>query len=349
MTAPSARNVRLRGPDELIAAVPHLLGFHPADSLVLVALTAGRIELTLRVDLVPGSQADLLAVQLVEPVCRQRPSGVVLVVFGGHGPDAPNSPGAAAVEALTIALAGRGIPVLHAAWARASERGAPWRCYDEPGCGGTLPDPTASPLGAATVAAGLVTFGDRAELTRLLAPDPPAVLARRRTALDRAARPRLPGGDGKRIRGALHTVQDAVRAADRDELVLDDAAVVRLAGALADRWVRDACLPLCAGGTAEGAGRLWLALTRGTPEPERAEPACLFAITSYLRGEGALAGMALEAALLADPGHRLAALLQAALAAGIPPSRMREVARAAAAEARAQLGAAVVSPRRGRE
>lgn len=348
MTTPSTCTVRLRGPDELIAAVPHLLGFHPADSLVLVALTAGRIGLTLRVDLLPGAQADLLAAQLVEPVCRQRSSGVVLVVFGGGGPDAPSSPGAAAVEALTIALAGRGIPVLHAVWARASARGAPWRCYEEPGCGGTLPDPAISPLGAATVAAGLVTFGDRDELARLLAPDPPEVLAPRRAALDRVARAGRPGGDAKRTRRALHTVQDWVRAADRGELVLDDAAVVRLAGALADRWVRDACLPLCVGGTAEAAGRLWLALTRGTPDPERAEPACLLAITSYLRGEGALAGMALEAALLADPGHRLAALLQTALAAGIPPSRMREVARAAAAEARAQLGPAV-SSRRGRE
>ena len=347
MAPSSTCTVRLRGPDELIAAVPHLLGFHPADSLVLVALTAGRIGLTLRVDLAPGTQADLLAAQLVGPVCRQRPSGVVLVVIGGVGPDASNSPGAAAVKALTIALAGRGIPVLHAAWARASERGAPWRCYDEPGCCGTLPDPAASPLGAATVAAGLVTFGDRAELTRLLTPDPPEVLARRRTALDRAARSDPPGGTTKASR-ALRTVQDAVRAADRGELVLDDAAVIRLAGALADRSVRDACLPLCGGGSAEAAGRLWLALARGSPDPERAEPACLFAVTSYLRGEGALAGMALEAALLADPGHRLAALLQAALAGGIPPARVREVAWAAAAEAHAQLGPGVVSSPRGR-
>lgn len=347
MTAPSTRTVRLRGPDELIAAVPHLLGFHPADSLVLMALTAGRIGLTLRADLVPGAQADLLAAQLVEPVCRQRPSGVVVVVFGGGDSDAPSPPGAAVVEALTIALARRGIPVLHAAWARASERDAPWRCYDEPGCGGTLPDPAASPLGVATVAAGLVTFGDRAELACLLAPDPPEVLARRRRALDHATRIGPPGGDPKQTRRALHTVQDAVQAAGRGELVTDDTAVIGLAGALADRWVRDACLSLCVGGTAEAAGRLWLALTRGTPEPERAEPACLLAITSHVRGEGALAGMALEVALLADPGHRLAELLQTALAAGIPPSRVREVATAAAAEACAQLGPAL-SARRGR-
>jgi len=38
--------LRLRGPADLIAAVPYLLGFQPSDSLVLVGLDRGRLVVT---------------------------------------------------------------------------------------------------------------------------------------------------------------------------------------------------------------------------------------------------------------------------------------------------------------
>jgi hypothetical protein len=50
-TAPATR-VRLTDPSELIAAVPHLLGFHPRDSLVVISLDRRRLGMTLRADLV---------------------------------------------------------------------------------------------------------------------------------------------------------------------------------------------------------------------------------------------------------------------------------------------------------
>jgi hypothetical protein len=38
MSAPPAGSIRLTDPSELIAAVPHLLGFHPHDSVVILTL-----------------------------------------------------------------------------------------------------------------------------------------------------------------------------------------------------------------------------------------------------------------------------------------------------------------------
>lgn len=342
MTVPSPGAVRLREHGELIAAVPHLLGFHPVDSLVAVAVEGNRIGLTLRTDLVRDEDAELLAAQLAEPLARQRPSGVLLMVIGGGDGSGDVLPCDAIVTAVADAIERLGVPVLHVAWARSTHRDAPWRCYEDVGCGGRVPDPDASAVGAATVAAGLVTFRDRAELARLLAPDPPDVLARRSAALDLAMRRGLVTRIRRRPDRALGGVEKAVRAARRAKLPDDDATIVRLALALADRRVRDACMPLCTGEWAQSAGSLWLALTRAVPEPQRAEPATLLAITCYLRGEGALAGMALEVALLADPEHRLAGLLQVALDAGVPPARLREVSGHAAAQA-AELLAEQVS------
>src|SRR5262249_60782180 len=77
---------------------------------------------------------------------------------------------------------------------------------------------------------------------------------------------------------------------------------------------------------AAAAERLWLALVRAPPAPERAEPAALLALTAYLRGDGGLASVALEAALLACPHHSLSGLLRAALDGGMPPELLREIA-----------------------
>ena len=51
MTTTSAERISLRSPAALCCAVPHLLGFHPQDSAVLVWLTGGSIILTQRLDL----------------------------------------------------------------------------------------------------------------------------------------------------------------------------------------------------------------------------------------------------------------------------------------------------------
>jgi Domain of unknown function (DUF4192) len=79
--------------------------------------------------------------------------------------------------------------------------------------------------------------------------------------------------------------------------------------------------------------RLWLALTRSTPAPELASPATLAAFTAYLRGNGALAGIALERALEAWPGHDLATLLSMALETGLPPAALARLADDAVADA----------------
>jgi hypothetical protein len=70
---------------------------------------------------------------------------------------------------------------------------------------------------------------------------------------------------------------------------------------------------------------VWAALTRETPDPEAAEPATQLAVSALLRGDGALAIIALDRAERAWPGHAFAALVRRAAEAGVRPSAMREV------------------------
>jgi hypothetical protein len=332
MSAPAAGCVRLSDPSELIAAIPHLLGFHPRDSVVLLALHGKGLGLTVRADLVTDDQAPLLAEHLLTPIARQRPSGVALVVIGGDPVPDGELPHRVLVNVIDDVLIGAGLPVVHAAWTTETANGAPWRCYDDPLCAGTVADPTASPLAVATVAAGAVTFSSREELAALLTADDPTVLQRRAALLDAAdAEHPLSARAVRQRRATLTGLYRAAAVADPE---LSDSIIAEVASALCDHRVRDACLPWCAGSGAVAAERLWLALVRATPAPERAEPAALLAFTAYLRGDGALASVALEVALEACPHHSLSTLLRAALDGGLPPELLRGVARDAAAALR---------------
>jgi len=330
--------IKLSDPAELVSALPYLVGFYPRDSMVVVCLQgpSPRIGLAVRADLPPAGHEEELAQSLIGPVLARHPVGVLLVVVGGGQPHPVlGLPGAAAVAAVSRVFELHGVLTMQALWAESLDENAPWACFERC-CGGRLPDPAAGEVAAAVTAAGLVTFTDRGELERLVAPDDDQVLARRGALLDAAVgeldRELSEDPDGV-TRRHLTLVLDAVDAAGRGELPVTDDQIVRLAMALADRPVRDWCLRLCrdesgadTGCRAVAAERLWLALTRATPAPELAGPATLAAFTAYLRGNGALAGMALERALRAWPGYDLAALLAVALETGMPPSTLTQIA-----------------------
>jgi hypothetical protein len=323
-------NLRLRDPADLLTAVPYLLGFHPRDSLVLVgtrAVDGVRIELTLRVDLPPPGAASAVARGIAGGLAARRCDEALVAVVGSRPPGVGGDPPYRdVVDALTSACAEVGVAVRGAAWAAELAKGAAWRCYDECGCAGSLPDPSCSPLAAATVAAGHVTYGDRVELERMVAPADEPVLGRRSALLERrldeashSGEPVDPSG-----LGALQLLARWVEDAAVGPPELDDEDVVDLCLALSDPLVRDAAFGLALGEAAHAAERLWSVLVSEAPDPEAAEPAVLLAYSALLRGDGALAGVALERAQRAWPGHRLSAMFGAALDAGHGPDELRD-------------------------
>jgi hypothetical protein len=104
---------------------------------------------------------------------------------------------------------------------------------------------------------------------------------------------------------------------------LADDQVVALCLALNDVTVRDAAFGFTLGTWAQAAERLWVTLVRECPDPDAAEPAALLAFSALVRGDTALATVALERAQLAWPGHRISSLLLNGLSSGIPPATLR--------------------------
>src|SRR5699024_11047389 len=224
-----------------------------------------------------------------------------------------------------------------------------WSWSEQGACDGSVPDPTQSAMAGNIARQRRVRLGRRADLAELLTPDSAEQLARRSTGLDAAvdrldgcdcspvcdcgesggsgAAPRPRSYDGARqgFESNCATVGRALVRLRAGSLQLSDPEIVRIAVALSDVRVRDACLALASppgSSAALTAENLWIALTRATPCPERAEPAALLGYSAYLRGDGALADIALRTALRASPEHVLAGLLERALRKGVTPDRL---------------------------
>ena len=85
--APRATTLTARTPEDVLAAVPVVLGFEPLESVVM--LTFGGVEtFHARVDLPPPTKADDAVGQLLEPALQHRVTRVVFVVYADDGPAA---------------------------------------------------------------------------------------------------------------------------------------------------------------------------------------------------------------------------------------------------------------------
>jgi hypothetical protein len=325
--------LRVRDPGELVAILPALIGFHPRESLVLIA-TGGpsgrRIGLTVRVDLPPPEHVEAVVADAVRGLLLDHPHAAAVVVLSertaGGGPPSVEL-AAAAVDGLER----QGVSVHAAVWATSTTAGARWACYDPCGCSGVLPDPACTAFAAAVVAGGQVIHRDRAELERLVAPECPDRIRRRErllvARLDRAAHRADLGAacaaSATAVPVGSAVVDAAVTAAAEGRLDLTDEKVVDLACALGDLAVRDAALQHNVGPHAAAAEQLWTALVRTMPEPDVVEPAALLVVSALLRGDGGLANVALDRAERAWPGHRLTRLLRTAAGAGMRPEQVR--------------------------
>jgi hypothetical protein len=332
--------VRVSDPGEIAAAVPQLLGFRPRESVVLIGLGGVRgnqVGLTVRGDIPPPGSEPALARALSRSVGTGGPEAVVvaLVSEAPDDPDgpagAPDLPHRALLRDLTIALALDGIAVRTSLLIR----GGRWWSYEcpeaccRPGAGTSLPAGVTA-LEAASVASGVVVANSREALQRRLAPDP-----------DRAG---IADACRRLTRGVRMSSADAGPDADADWAAilqalrrcapwsahpaerLPDDLLARVVWALRhEPTVRDRALVLALGDEASAAETLWTECTRRAPQPFDAAPATLVAVSAWLRGDGAMANIALDRALASDPGNRLARLLAPALEACLHPTELRRL------------------------
>ncbi|MBW8767509.1 MAG: DUF4192 domain-containing protein, partial [Geodermatophilales bacterium] len=115
-------------------------------------------------------------------------------------------------------------------------------------------------------------------------------------------------------------------------IALADRDIARVVWGLSDVRVRDRALGLALGPDAAAAEILWTECTRRSPAPLDAAPATLLAVSAWLRGDGAMANVALDRALDSRPTYSLARLLSEALAGCLPPEQLRIAIRESVAE-----------------
>src|SRR5690349_2891506 len=82
--------LRVSSPAELISAVPFVIGFHPADSLIAVVMRGPRIAFAVRMDLpehdTPDEEAEAAVLHLATVVLRQRQVEAVAILGYGEEP-----------------------------------------------------------------------------------------------------------------------------------------------------------------------------------------------------------------------------------------------------------------------
>jgi hypothetical protein len=319
---------QLNRPGAVIAALPAVLGFVPEKSLVLITIDDGELGSVMRVDL-SEALPDRIG-PLAEVASAAGPEAAIAVIVDADGAGCPmcNEEYRGLCATLTNELAQRDIVVWAAHVVDRVAAGGRWHCVDGCGAGGVVDDPSASPLAVAAVLDGRRLYARRADLQAVVAVD------------ERAGSAALAGliGEHSASREAAHRadpaacvrrdVEDAMAAAGRvgDGQPLADAELARLACALGDVEVRDTLYALAVGQSAGEAESLWALLSRSLPTPWRVEALVLVAFSAYVRGDGPLAGVALEAALRCQPNHRMAGMLDTALQSGLRPEHIRKLA-----------------------
>jgi hypothetical protein len=344
--APSEQfRVRLSDPGDLAAALPHLVGFHPHESVVLVSLTGPggrRVGLTVRADLLPAGAGPAVvrdaARSLAGTVTAGAPGSVVVAVVS-EAPDLPGDgsgydglPHRALVHQLALALDAADVPVRETLLVR---RGR-WWSYDcprpccAPGAGTRLP-PGTSELAAASAVMGQVVEADRSGLERRIAPVGFLAAAGMSVVCSEVgaayADRLLDAGWDTVADESWQLLEETVeqRGPGAGAARLPDATVARLVWGLRDPTVRDRAMGLALGPSAAAAEALWAELTRRAPSPLDAVPATLLAVGCWARGDGAMANVALDRAQQSEPSGSLARLMRSALDQALPPADLRAV------------------------
>jgi hypothetical protein len=297
--------VTLRGPATLVASIPTLLGFVPDQSVIAVWLKDGTILVTQRADLDP-CLADPNS--FFAPMRKHQPDELILVIWSDRSPDEDPQFFDEKVEAF-VEYAKADVEVRDALWVH---RGA-WGSL-------VCNDPACCPPGGR-------------EIDYSLAPElgKEAPLSHRETLLSECK----PGGttlmkplDPHGIEGWRDKSIDRLLEVWAEDGFESDKHLTRAGRALHDVRVRDTIL--------------WYATTSLSPEemsraydlvscvaramhPSDAAPACtIAAILAWQSGDGARANIALDYALVSDPGYSLAQLVQHSLSVGLPPSAWQD-------------------------
>jgi hypothetical protein len=297
---------------ELVAAVPVLLGFHPARSLAVLLMKGRRVEVMVRIELPEAAAsaeryADHLVRKLTDSDLEADRATLVAVDQQRHDN---------VLLHVAEALAQVGIIPTELLWAEGTQAGQRWACVE--GChDGIVPGNT--PLQVAYAVEGRAVLPSRDAVAASIAPavDEPTLHTRAAMVSFALGDPAARQFVDPRVLG------DALREWRKGRLVFDDARVALLALALTDSEIRDHVIGWLTGDSVDDVYTLLIALVRQIPAPFVAEPALLLALAAMVKGEGAMAEAALHVAESADSGRAMVGLIQVMQETNLTPSQVR--------------------------
>jgi hypothetical protein len=307
----------LTSPHDLLAAIPFLIGYHPQDSLVLVALKDEAVGMAMRVDMPVGVSAegyDLLASHFL----RDGADGAFIVAYVGEGAVDPEN----VLINTSAALVRAGIDIKESLIVR-DNRFRSMICSDLTCCppeGSVIPDLGSSRIAAEHVIAGHpMPFENVDGLVQSIA----AVASSFESVWADEVQAFWVSSDSEEIqelqRDGATAIIDLVGEYREGRGAEDRELAARVIGRLSDIQVRDFALGSHTDESADYYWAMWRDLLRIAPRGFVAPIACLFAAMAYERGEGALAHKGLDRGLGDDDQYSLAHLLRRVFTAGWPP------------------------------
>ena len=304
MTTTTLPTLTARTAEDVLAAVPLVLGFVPEESVVM--LTSGATHpFHARLDLPhTGKERRAAAESLVGPAVRHRVGRVVFVLYAA---DAALARSCARVLVRTFQRHGVDVAdVLRS-------DGSRWFLVSLDGRGpeppGTAYDLTGHLFTAQAVAAGRVTLASRRDLAATVAADPHS----------EAAVGAVLSADGRPEPDDVGWLPDLISSLVASGEVPDAPTTARLLTALARPAGRDAAMGELTRELAEERLSVFSALVRAAPTPLLAPAASVLAFLAWLSGDGALAWCALDRAAEGDPPCTLADAVAEALDLALPP------------------------------
>jgi hypothetical protein len=307
MTETPPTSLVARSPEDLLAMVPIVLGFAPADSVVMLTFGAEH-TFHARVDLPPGADdVDEMVEALLEPARRNGVRRVVFVLYADKS-WVPQR----AWSGLRRGCREAGIEVLEALWADGRRwyplLGGDRRIREL----GVRYDIAAHPFAAQAVVDGRVTHASRDELAALLDTEPTRAATVSRLVDE------VPAPADLRTEGSW--VDGMVRRHVAEGTLPDDADVARLLRAMTVKRLRDAAWSSLTRADAQRHVDLWVEVLRRTPTPFVPPVATLLGFAAWQCGQGALAWCAVDRCAEVDPDYTLMTYLASALTNALPPS-----------------------------
>jgi hypothetical protein len=306
----------LTSPHDLLAAIPFLIGYHPENSLVLVALKDDSVGMAMRVDMptdIAPESYDLLASHFQ----REAADAALIVAYV----DSQSDPEAVLIN-TSAALLRAGISIKESLIV-SDGRYRSMLCHDSECCsplGSPIPDIDSSRIAAEHVIAGHpMPFANVSGLVQSIAALPSAM----EESWQSEVRAFWIESDSENLidlqRDGATAVIDLAGEYAQGRGAEDRELVARVIGRISDIQVRDYALGSHNEETADAYWQMWRELLLIAPRGFVAPIASIFAALAYERGEGALAHKALDRALADDERYSLALLLRRVFTAGWPP------------------------------